>query len=59
MPAIRRHLRHAIIPTEDFYRGRISAALDAAVLAPRAAEPAEGGGAPVAARRLLELISAG
>ncbi len=49
IPAIRRHLRHAVIELEAFYRGEIEAALTAALNAPPPLEPAPLGGAPLAA----------
>ena len=56
-PAIRRYVRHIKIPAERLYRGDLSAAIDSlnGLRPPR--ERIATGGAPLAARRILDLCA--
>ncbi len=54
--AIRRHLRHQHIPQARLYCGDLAAALDLVTRAPPAQEPLAGGGAEIAARRILSFL---
>jgi hypothetical protein len=54
--ALKRHLRHLHIPAARLYRGDIREALEAIWEVPAAEVPLQTGGAPMAARRMLEIL---
>lgn len=54
---IRRHLRHAPVPLDDLYAGRIESALETALRAPPPLVPAQSGGEEKGARLMLEALS--
>jgi hypothetical protein len=54
---IRRHLRHAPVPLEDLYAGRIESALETAIGAPAPPDPARAGGEELGARLILDALS--
>jgi L-arabinokinase len=54
--AIKKHLRHVHIPSEDLYRGALTKYLSAAGSCPPAPEPLATGGDVIAARRILSFI---
>ena len=55
--AIARHLRAARITGDELYAGRIEEAVEAALRAPPPPERVLQGGAPIAARRILEFLT--
>lgn len=55
--AIARHLRAARVTGDELYAGRIEEAVEAALRAPSPPERVLQGGAPIAARRILEFLA--